>query len=103
VNRVETNGLKISADLHGFIINEALPGTGVDADSFFQGFAALIDDLTPKNRALLAKRDSLQEKIDAWHIRHRNHSKSIRPTPTPRSPPCPGRSLWCRSPMRASR
>jgi malate synthase len=62
VNRVETNGLKISADLHGFIINEALPGTGVDADSFFQGFAALIDDLTPKNRALLAKRDSVAGK-----------------------------------------
>ena len=72
VKRIEKNGLKISADLYEFLVNEALPGTGVDAAGFFEGFAAVIDDLTPKNRALLAKRDALQEKIDAWHIRHRN-------------------------------
>jgi malate synthase len=72
VNRVETHGLKISADLHDFIVNEALPGTGVDTGAFFEQFAGLVRDLAPKNRALLAERDSLQEKIDAWHVRHRN-------------------------------
>lgn len=67
MKRIDKNGLKISADLHEFIINEALPGTGVDADSFFEAFAAAVDDLAPKNRALLATRDALQKKLDAWH------------------------------------
>jgi hypothetical protein len=71
VNRIETNGLKISADLHDFIVNEALPGTGVDTGSrFFEAFGTKPGaELAPKNRALLAKRDELQEKIDAWHRR----------------------------------
>jgi len=67
VARIEKNGLKISADLHDFIVNEAMPGTGVEADAFFQAFADALADLAPKNRALLAKRDALQEKIDAWY------------------------------------
>jgi len=67
VNRIEKNGLGISADLYQFILDEALPGTGVEADGFFEAFAAAVDELAPKNRALLAKRDDLQEQIDAWH------------------------------------
>ena len=65
--RIEKNGLKISADLHDFIVNEAMPGTGVEADAFFQALADALADLAPKNRALLAKRDALQEKIDTWY------------------------------------
>ncbi|EDQ35316.1 malate synthase G [Hoeflea phototrophica DFL-43] len=70
MNRIETNGLKISADLHEFIVNEALPGTGVEAARFFEALGTAIAELAPKNRALLAKRDELQEKIDAWHREH---------------------------------
>jgi malate synthase len=70
VNRIETNGLKISADLHEFIVKEALPGTGVEAARFFEALGAAIAELAPKNRALLAKRDELQEKIDTWHREH---------------------------------
>ena len=67
MTRIEKNGLKISADLHDFIVNEAMPGTGVEADGFFEAFGQAVSDLAPKNRALLAKRDALQEKIDAWY------------------------------------
>ena len=67
MTRIEKNGLKISADLHDFIVNEAMPGTGVEADRFFEAFGEAVADLAPKNRALLAKRDALQEKIDAWY------------------------------------
>jgi malate synthase len=66
VTRIEKNGLKISADLHDFIVNEAMPGTGVEADRFFQAFGEAVSELAPKNRALLAKRDAMQEKIDTW-------------------------------------
>jgi malate synthase len=64
---IEKNGLKIDQGLHDFILNEAIPGTGVDPDAFFQSMAAIIGDLAPKNVALLAKRDAFQEKLDAWY------------------------------------
>jgi malate synthase len=70
--RVERAGLKVDAELAAFLENEAMPGTGVDAQAFWAAFAAIVADLTPKNRALLATRDELQEKIDAWHIERRD-------------------------------
>lgn len=65
--RTQQHGLQVAANLTQFIEQEALPGTGLDADSFWQGFAALVHDLAPKNRALLAERDRLQAELDAWH------------------------------------
>ncbi|MBP1858822.1 malate synthase G [Rhizobium herbae] len=67
MGRIEKNGLKIDADLHAFLVSEALPGTGIEADHFFAAFSEIVHDLSPKNRALLAKRDALQEKLDAWY------------------------------------
>ena len=64
---IEKAGLSIDSALHDFIVTEALPGTGVDAERFFTDFSAIVHDLAPENRALLAKRDALQEKIDAWY------------------------------------
>ena len=70
--RIEIDGLKVDARLAKFINAEVLPGTGVDAQKFWAGFAGLLTDLAPKNRALLAERDSLQAQIDAWHRGHRD-------------------------------
>ncbi|MER9404810.1 malate synthase G [Mesorhizobium caraganae] len=66
-DRVEIAGLRIARELHDFVGIEALPGTGVAADAFWTGFSAIVHDLAPKNRALLAKRDAMQEKLDAWY------------------------------------
>ena len=60
-------GLMVARELDEFIANEALPGTDVSLDDFWSGFSAIVRDLTPTNRALLAKRDELQTAIDAWH------------------------------------
>ena len=57
---VDVNGLKVARQLHEFITDEALPGTGVDPLAFWQGFADLFTRLTPRNQALLDKRDALQ-------------------------------------------
>lgn len=69
-DRVQACGLQVSAPLYNLLSQEALPGTGIDPEAFWQGFADLIHDLTPKNRALLAKRDEIQQKIDSWHRAH---------------------------------
>ena len=67
MDRIEKFGLKIDAGLHRFLVEEAMPGTGIDAEHFFEQFSALVHDLAPKNRALLSKRDDLQAKLDAWY------------------------------------
>jgi len=74
---IDKSGIRIAKPLHDFIETEALPGTGVDAASFWSGFAALIRDLAPRCKALLATRDSLQQQIDAWH--QANRGKTIDP------------------------
>ncbi|MGF6754582.1 malate synthase G [Paraburkholderia sp. GAS42] len=63
----DQGGLRIAATLKNFIDSEALPGTGVDNTQFWAGFDALVHDLAPKNRALLAERDRLQTELDNWH------------------------------------
>ncbi|MBB3184462.1 malate synthase [Halomonas fontilapidosi] len=65
--RITRHRLQVAAELDRFINEQALPGTGVDPEAFWAGVDALFHDLTPKNRELLAERDRLQEKLDAWH------------------------------------
>ncbi len=64
---IDTAGLSVSADLRTFIDTEVLPGTGLDADRFWQGAARIFGEMAPRNRDLLARRDALQAQIDAWH------------------------------------
>jgi len=68
---LERAGLKVDAPLAGFIEADCLEGSGLSAGAFWSGLAAILAELTPENRALLAKRDDLQAKIDAWHDERR--------------------------------
>jgi malate synthase len=65
--RTTIHGLKVATELKDFVDGEVLPGTGIDPDRFWDGFAAIVRDLAPKNAALLAERDRLQAELDAWH------------------------------------
>lgn len=67
INRVEHSGLQIAEVLYRLVNEEVAPGTGIEPDAFWSALAAIINDLAPKNKALLAKRDDIQAKIDEWH------------------------------------
>lgn len=69
-SRTQAHGLQVATELHRFINEQVLPGTGVDAATFWQGFDAIVHDLAPKNAALLAERDRLQAELDRWHQAH---------------------------------
>ena len=70
-DRTNRHGLQVDRRLADFVEDKALPGSGVEAATFWSGFAALIADLGPTNRALLARREHLQGQIDDWHKTHR--------------------------------
>ncbi|MAC77491.1 MAG: malate synthase G [Rhodobacteraceae bacterium] len=70
--RISIENLQIAAELADFIETRALPGTGVSADTFWSGFARMVAELTPENRALLERREELQEVIDNWHLSRRD-------------------------------
>lgn len=65
--RIQKGSFAIDKILYDFIENEALPLSNVSSDEFWAGFEAIVKDLTPKNKALLARRDELQAQIDEWH------------------------------------
>ena len=64
---VQKGGLQIASELYEFINNKAIPGTGVESEAFWSSVDTIANELAPKNKALLAKRDDLQAKIDAYH------------------------------------
>ena len=70
--RIEKHGLQVDPILADFIDEKALPGTGVDADAFWSGLSELVHSFGPRNKALLAKREDIQQKLDAWHVEHRD-------------------------------
>ncbi len=69
---VDRAGLQVAAPLAEFVETQAIPGTGLEATAFWDGFAAILRDLTPRNSELLETRETLQKKIDDWHRARRN-------------------------------
>ena len=67
---LDRSGLKVDTVLAEFVEKRALPGTGIDPGKFWRGFARMVADFMPRNRRLLAFRDELQGKLDAWHREH---------------------------------
>ncbi len=71
VERVRVGQSQIAVALHAFVENEVLPGLNLSSDAFWQDFDALLHDLAPANRDLLARRGALQAEINAWHCARR--------------------------------
>jgi malate synthase len=66
-DRTTVHGLQVATNLFRFIEDQVLPGTGIEAATFWKGFDAIVSDLAPRNIALLAERDRLQTELDTWH------------------------------------
>ena len=66
-DRIACHRLQVATELHRFIEDKVLPGSGVPSAAFWHGFDGLVHDLAPKNAALLTERDRLQTELDAWH------------------------------------
>lgn len=73
-DRTVAGGLEVNNDLYDYVTNTLCKDAGIDADSFWQGFGDLVRDLTPTNKALLARRDELQKQLD-------EHFRKGLPTP----------------------
>ncbi|WP_296218207.1 malate synthase G [Pseudomonas sp. UBA2684] len=69
-DRVTIQRLQVATNLQRFVDEEVLPGTGLVREAFWAGFDALVHELAPQNRALLAERDRLQVELDTWHRAH---------------------------------
>ncbi|MCK5771386.1 malate synthase G [Algiphilus sp.] len=63
----QVGGLRVATELKSLIDQEICPGTGISPDHFWSALEKAVADFSPRNRALLAKRDDLQERIDGWH------------------------------------
>ena len=68
--RIAVHRLQVAQELHQFIEDQVLPGTGIESARFWAGFDAIVADLAPRNIALLAERDRLQTELDSWHRAH---------------------------------
>ena len=76
--RTTVHSLQVATNLHHFIESQVLPDTGISAHDFWQGFDAIVQDLAPKNIALLAERDRLQTELDLWHKKNPGPIKDMK-------------------------
>ncbi len=68
--RTKQGNLLVASELHQLLERDILPGTGLSAGSFWNGLESIISELSPRNQALLKRRDDLQAQIDDWHGNH---------------------------------
>jgi len=66
-NYIDRANLQVAPVLADFVESEVLPGLDIEADDFWNSLAGVVDDLSPANAQLLAERDELQTKLDAWN------------------------------------
>ncbi len=73
-NRIEVGSLRIDEDLYALVRDEIAPGTGVEADAFWKALSDIVTEFAPENKALLERRDALQQQIDDWHLARKGES-----------------------------
>jgi malate synthase len=77
LDRVSVGNLKVAKVLYDFIVEEVIPGTGIEPSAFWRGLDRIVHDFAPRNRALLERRDALQAEIDAWYRARRGQPLDV--------------------------
>ncbi len=72
--RTSIAGLQVATSLYNLIEQDIAPGTGINSTAFWEAFAKVLEELSPRNRELLAKRDAMQQQIDDYHRAHRGQA-----------------------------
>jgi len=72
MNKIKKKNLTLSSVLYDFINKEVIPGTDIDADEFWEKFDSAVHELAPINKALIEKRETIQKKIDVWHLANKS-------------------------------
>ena len=65
---VNKGNLKVSKSLDTLINEKVCDSIEVTPEIFWNAFEEILNEFTPKNKALLEKREILQKQIDEWHI-----------------------------------
>ncbi|MFB4160145.1 malate synthase G [Geomicrobium sp. JSM 1781026] len=68
--------IQVSEDLYTFVNEEVIPGTGLDEQKFWTDYSKILDDFSVRNAELLEVRETLQKKLDEWHVSHPGEEKS---------------------------
>ena len=70
---INIQSLKVSESLSKFVNEDLLIDTGISTEKFWLGFEKTVNELEPKNRELINFRETLQKKIDDWHIKNKGN------------------------------
>jgi len=71
------NNLSVSQALLSFVNTELLKNTKVSPEKFWLGFDNAVHELAPRNKELIQIRESLQKKIDDWHIKNKGNEVNL--------------------------
>ena len=69
---ISVGKLQIKKSLYELVKNKIAPKTAITNKNFWASLEKILHDFMPENATLLKKRDTLQKKIDAWHLEHRS-------------------------------
>lgn len=73
-DRVLAESLYVDGELFAFLAKEALPRSGISADQFWRGYAAILREFAPRHRQLCRRRNELQKQIDDYHVSRRGQA-----------------------------
>lgn len=72
-NYLKVGKLQIARVLYDFVINEAIPGTGINSEIFWSNFETLVSELILENKDLLSRREEIQNDLNEWHQQNREN------------------------------
>ena len=71
---IAKGSLSVSTTLDEFLTSEVLPDLNITSDHFWQSLESIVQEFGPRNRELLGLRETIQQKIDDWHLSNKGQT-----------------------------